>query len=114
MFRDNLGMRARILNYLGKKHNRRVQAIGDASKILNCLGVQFPILFAEFVASAFLHNQQLIFKVHVQNKLWVLVDWLCISQLDSTYWRRVVCTGEIVRRGCTSNGHVLHSHTSCY
>ncbi|KAK7850555.1 hypothetical protein CFP56_000674 [Quercus suber] len=43
MFSNNLGMRARILN---------------------CLGIQFPILFAVSMASAFPHNQQLIFKVH--------------------------------------------------
>ncbi|KAF3953032.1 hypothetical protein CMV_021479 [Castanea mollissima] len=53
------------------------------ARILNCQGIQLPILFAEFVASAFLHNQQLIFKVHERNRLWVLVDWHCISHLDS-------------------------------
>nr|POE61662.1 hypothetical protein CFP56_50554 [Quercus suber] len=32
------------------------------ARILNCLGIQMPILFPEFVASAFLHSQQLIFQ----------------------------------------------------
>ncbi|KAM4118753.1 hypothetical protein ACJW30_03G005500 [Castanea mollissima] len=53
------------------------------ARILNCLGFQMPILFAEFVASAFLHSQQLISQVHEPNKFWVLVDWYCISHLDS-------------------------------
>ena len=52
--------------------------------ILSCLSfaVQMPILFSEFVASTFLHSQQLIFQVHELNKLWVLVNWYCISHLN--------------------------------
>ena len=52
--------------------------------ILSCLSfaVQMPILFSEFVASSFLHSQQLIFQVHEPNKLWVLVNWYCISHLN--------------------------------
>ncbi|KAF3948809.1 hypothetical protein CMV_025243 [Castanea mollissima] len=65
------------------------------ARILNCLGIQLLMESAEFVASAFLHNQELIFKVHERNKLWVVVDWHCISHLDCTYWRRVVYTGEL-------------------
>ncbi|KAK7851045.1 hypothetical protein CFP56_043118 [Quercus suber] len=50
------------------------------ARILNFRGIQMPILFPEFVASAFLHSQQLIFQVHEPNKLSVLVDWETLAE----------------------------------
>ncbi|KAF3948687.1 hypothetical protein CMV_025345 [Castanea mollissima] len=89
--RATTGDRARILHCRGSKPSCSAYSPSPGRNVpsmtfkycFDALIVQMPILFAEFVASAFLHSQQLISQVHEPNKFWVLVDWYCISHLDS-------------------------------